>query len=227
MIMIRFILIFLFILAVGGCDLDKYTGYSYEGESLIETARVSGKVTNVFTGTPILRATLTFGNLTTYTDGDGNYLLVYPLATDDERDRPISVLVSRPDYFPIETEIVVYPDRNIHDFALIYAAPIIESSTLELIPQFQAVCYATILDYQGVDDIEKVEGTFTYESEGVKTVIQVPLNEDIRYSGNRARFRANLELTLQLYGTLVTKAYQITVLDKSGFSDTRDFIRPQ
>jgi hypothetical protein len=222
----RFVVGLLLILTVVRCDLEKFTGYNYEGESLVETARITGKVTNIFTGTPILRVTLKFGNFTTYTDGDGNYLLVYPLATDDERDRPISVVVSRPDYFPQETEIVVYPDRNIHDFALVYAAPIIESSSLEFTPPSDIVCYATILDYQGVDDIEKVEGIFTYESEGVQTVVHIPLDEDVRFSGTRARFKSNLEL-ITADGTLITKAYQIMVLDKEGFSDTQDFIRPQ
>jgi len=226
MITFRFILIIFLILVVGGCDLDKYTGYNYEGESLIETARITGNVTNTFTGTPILRATLKFGNLITYTDGEGDYLLVYPLGTGDERNRPITVVVSRPNYFQIETEIVVYPDKNIHDFALIYAAPIIESSSLELISQSEAICYATILDYQGVDDIENVEGVFTYEGEGVQTVVQIPLNEDIRFSPNRAQFISNVERISPLYGDLITKVYQITVLDKSGYADTRDFIRP-
>lgn len=223
---LRFVLIVSLMLLGGGCDLDKYTGYNYKGESPIETARITGNVTNTFTGTPILRATLRFGNLITYTDGKGNYLLVYPLATDDERDRPIPVVVSRPDYFQIESEIVVYPDKNVHDFALIYAAPIIESSNLEIVSQSNAVCYATIMDYQGVDDIEEVEGTFRYEGEGVSTVVQIPLNEDIRFSPNRAQFKSDLERVSPLYGDLTTIAYKITVLDKSGYSDTREFIRP-
>lgn len=226
MTIFRFIFFPLLILVAGGCDLDKYTGYNYQGESPIETARITGNVTNTFTGTPILRATLQFGDLITYTDGKGNYLLVYPLATDDERDRPIPVVVSRPDYFQIETEIVVYPDKNVHDFALIYAAPIIESSSLEFVPQSNAICYATIMDYQGVDDIEEVEGIFRYEAEGTSTPIPISLVEDVRFSENRAQFKCNVELELPLHGQLNSTAYQITVLDKSGYFDTRDFIRP-
>jgi len=221
----RLIIFVLVMTVILRCDIDKFTGYNYKGETPIETAIIAGNVKNIFTNTPVSFATLKFGEYITHADGSGNYSLVYPLGTDDERDKPIPLVVSRPNYFQIETEIIVYPSQNVHNFALVYAAPIIESSQLDFISSTMVVCYATILDYQGVDDIDSVEGVFRYESEGVLTLVPVQLNEDVRLSENRAQFKCNLDVVAS-EGNLNPKSYKITVIDKSGFSDSQDFIRP-
>lgn len=213
-------------LLVAGCDFDRFIGYDYDGESLIETTSISGKVVNAFTGVPVWNATVTFGEVTTHTDSHGDYLLIYPFGTDEERNRPVMVTVSKANHFPIATGVLIHPEPSVHNFSLEYAAPIIEYSRLQFDSPFQVTCYATIFDYQGVDDIEKFEAIFLFEKEKEKIFVPVPMEEDSRLSENRAQFKCTIQVLDTPYGSFNSRVWQVAVTDKSGFSATMEFIRP-
>ena len=99
-------LLFVLLLLIN-CDTDKFFGYNYDAESLIESTPVSGRITNIFTSVPVTSAKIKIGPYETLTDKDGDYLLVYPLGTDEERDKFIPIIVTAPNYFPDSLETII------------------------------------------------------------------------------------------------------------------------
>jgi len=207
-------------LALISCDLDKFVGYNYDAESLIGTVQISGLVTNSFTGLHVKNARIQFGNEATYSDIDGNYLIVYPLGTDEERNKIIPITVSAENYFQYADSTIIYPENKEFNFSLVYAAPIIESSSLVSTTD-SAICYATIFDYQGIADIATAFTVFSY--------LQWPLTAtrmmqiDSLDSENRAIYRCSIAIFDNENGGINTSTHKITVFDKEGFSDSRTF----
>jgi hypothetical protein len=213
------------LLTLINCDTDRFLGYNYEAESLVESAPISGRVTNIFTSAPVTSATIKIGSYETLTDINGGYLLVYSLGTDEERDRPIPVTVSAPNYFSKSLETIIYPQALELNFSLEYAAPIIESAVITPRDILTVNCDATVFDYQGVDDIDSVIAVFTYfDSLKARTEIPVDMTRLQILSQNRAAYQCTARYVNRLYGDLNTKGFQIIAKDKSGFVDIDNII---
>ena len=217
-------LLFVFLLYIN-CDTDKFFGYNYDAESLIESAPISGRITNIFTSVPVASAKIKIGPYETLTDKDGDYLLVYPLGTDEERDKFIPIIVTAPNYFPDSLETIIYPQPLEINFSLEYGAPNIESSSITQRDPVMVNCDATVFDYQGVDDIDTVTAVFTYfDTSNIRTELPVDMTRIQILSDNRAAYQCTTRIVNRPYGILNTKAWQIIATDKAGFIDIEDFI---
>ena len=88
------------------------------------------------------------------------------MGTAENRDQPVPVTISAPNYQTLNTSFIIYPEPTRLDFQLVYAAPIIEKNSLLLYKgldnEEQEICQAIIVDYQGINDIKEVKASFYY-----------------------------------------------------------------
>lgn len=152
-----FVLLMLF-----GCE--KFVGYNYDADPIPNTAVISGSLSNIFTDEPIIYAQVLVGSQTTKTDQDGQYLLYYAFESDEDRNKPVDVVFSAPNYYTLSKSYIIYPGQNQFDTQLTYAAPLIPQTAFVQIDSVDTflVCQALIFDYQGADDISSVKASFVY-----------------------------------------------------------------
>jgi hypothetical protein len=141
---------------------EKITGYNYDVKPLNNTVRVYGVVKNAFTGRAVEDALVEIGIQTTSTDIYGQYEVQYILGTAENRDQPVPVVISAPNYEILHTSFIIYPEPTRVDFQLVYAAPIIEKNALFATMGSNWYCQAIVKDFQGVNDIKKVTASFYY-----------------------------------------------------------------
>ncbi|MEJ2537058.1 MAG: hypothetical protein P8048_08415 [Calditrichia bacterium] len=145
---------------------EKITGYNYDVNPLNNTVRVYGEVINTFSGQAVEDALVQIGIQTTSTDIYGEYQVQYILGAAEDRNQPVPVAISAPNYETLNTSFIIYPEPTRLDFQLVYAAPIIEQNSLLLYRGLdnepQEICQAIIVDYQGVNDIKEVNASFNY-----------------------------------------------------------------
>lgn len=210
---------FIYAFLLTRCDSDKYLGYNYSAEKLDNRVTVAGQVQDFFTGLPVANATVNFGGILTFTLADGSYRLEYPLQADESFGRAVPVTFSRDKYFPLQNSLVIYPVDNTLDARLVYAAPIIRSSTFQ-----DSVCTATVFDYQGVADIDSVLAMFTYVDvdSGYTIPRTFPMQLLSQPDDNTGIFQTIVKDSLDI-GTLDRYRYSIFAIDKSNFTDTRFF----
>lgn len=201
------------------CESDKYLGYNYSAEKLDNRVTVTGQVQDFFTGLPVANATVNFGGVITSTLADGSYRLIYPLQADESFGRAVPATFRRDKYFPLQSSLVIYPLDNILDVRLIYAAPIIRSSTFQ-----DSICTATVFDYQGAGDIDSVFASFTYvDTDSDYTFIHTyPMQLLNLIDDNTGLFHAVVKDSLN-NGQLDRHRYGIFAIDKSNYSDSRFF----
>jgi len=201
------------------CDSDKYLGYNYSAEKLDNRVIVAGQVRDFFTGQPVANTTVNFGGVITSTLADGSYQLVYLLQADEGFGRAVPVIFSRDKYFPLQSSLVIYPQDNSLDARLVYAAPIIRSSTFQ-----DSVCTATVFDYQGVTDIDSVFAMVTYVDvdSGYTVPRTFPMPLQSQLDDNTGVFQTVVKDSLDA-GRLDRHRYRIFAIDKSNFTDARFF----
>lgn len=155
-----FIIIFIIVFALflTGCDLQKLWGYEYKSDPTPESAKIYGRVTNNLTSEPIKDAVITIQNKMTSTDENGNYTIYYHYTEEEDRNVPVSLKITQPNYLPVDSAIVIFPVNEIN-VGLSYASPIIQKICMvDSIYRFQAI----VFDYQGFDDIENVIAHLAY-----------------------------------------------------------------
>jgi hypothetical protein len=156
-----FFLIFLFLI-LEGCE--RYIGYNYDVESIGEKARVFGSIKNIYTGEPVISANIQIGIFRTSSDHNGSFLIFYNLGTDEERNKPVPVSVTATDYYPYNDEILIFPQDNMIDIQMVYAAPIIVKHYGGWHQSLSGITYlvlqAEVTDYQGINTLDSVQATF-------------------------------------------------------------------
>jgi hypothetical protein len=203
------------------CDTDKYFGYSYNADLPDNEVTISGKVINTFTEQMVSGAIVNINGQTTETDFQGEYLFTYTVAEDEGYSRPIPVIISKENYFPLHTSLIIYPtDDNILDARLIYAAPIIQESTF-----IDSICSAQIFDYQGVNDIDSVFTIHAYidSDSGYAFLDTLPMPLVNILDANTGLFQTVVPDCVGTGQLAVTARYQILAIDKSGYRDIRMF----
>ena len=198
-----------------GCDTDKYFGYNYEADQLIQSSTIFGTVLMSYTSTPVENAKIQFGNQTTLSDEQGKYTLDYIFEDDEDRDKSIDVIVSADKYITHITSIVIYPVENQLDISLVYAAPIIEKSIL-----FGNICQAIVTDYQGAEDIKSgiVYVYFNFSPMGYTYEKPYNINVVKTISENTSYFQCIVDSSLDEYG-YITKKYKLVFEDWHGYSN--------
>lgn len=203
------------------CDTEKYLGYSYNADLPDNSVTISGKVVNTFTDQLVEGAIVDVNGQTTGTNYYGEYSFTYVVAIDEGYSRPIPVTVTKENYFPLHTSLVIYPtDDNVLDARLVYAAPIIQQSTY-----VDSICSAEVFDYQGVNDIDSVFTINAYidADSGYAFLDTLPMPRTNILDANTGLFQVvvpDCVGTGQLAGSV---RYQILAIDKSNFRDIRMF----
>jgi hypothetical protein len=210
---------------------ERFTGYKYDADEVSLIAEVAGKVTNVFTEKPIYQAKVSIGSITTQTDENGEYIIYYKLDENENRDKPVWITISSPNYQVYIDSLILYPTKATLDVELIYASPIIQKQILyewfrlKPIPKDSSnydtlyVCQALIFDYQGESDIYQVKVDFVYHD----VILNLPRFETIimeyaqKQSDNAAYFHGYAN-KINRTDWLFQYKCSIKAYDKSGHS---------
>lgn len=140
---------------------DKYISYSYEAESIASKSNVDGMVYDIHQHIKVSNAEISIGGVTTFSDKDGLYNLEYILGVDDQRDKPVKVLVTAPNYLPLDTGIVFYPGPRDLDLIMEYGAPRIQKIWMG-VTIGQVEVQVQVRDFQGIDNIDYIRSKSYY-----------------------------------------------------------------
>ena len=207
-----------------GCET--FTGYNYESESVADKSRVYGTVRNTYNTSELVNnAQMSIGYLSTKTDSSGQYDVEYIISTDDNRNQPVPIIITAPNYHELHTDFLVFPPESKLDLYLEYGAPIIEKIWIG-IPE-EIVHQVLITDYQGIENINRVStGIYyvKYNDPQIRIeVVEMQLYEQI--SENSAYFYATAPLTIEgdwFYDPVDPTHIQFEVRDQDGFVTTID-----
>ena len=196
----------------------KVTGYNYDVKPLNNTIRVYGVVKNAFTDLAVEDAIIQIGIQTTSTDIYGEYQLQYILGTAEDRDQPVPITISAPNYERLDTSTVLYPQLTKLDFQLKYAAPIIEKNALFQTFGMDWYCQAIVTDYQGISDIKNVTASFYYiQPNNPKSFfISYNLNFVGSFNNLTGRYQLNVPFTYNEDWYLYVDRYQLEAIDYEG-----------
>jgi hypothetical protein len=147
------------LLLVIGCE--KYVSYSYEAESIASKSNVDGMVYDIHQKIPVANAEIYIGGFTTVSDNEGLYQLEYILGVDDQRDKPVNIIVTAPNYLPLDTGIVFYPGPRDLDLILEYGAPQIQKIWMG-ITIGQVEVQVQVRDFQGFDNLDYIRTKLYY-----------------------------------------------------------------
>lgn len=210
----------LFLWFIPSCDYDRFIGYDIEAQDLLETTRISGKVTNYYTDQPVFSARLKIGSLEALTNLNGQYQITYVFTADEARNKPIAVSVEATNFFPENDSILISPLGNELNFTLRYAAPIIlrvarRISVIETDKEwlkYRVICQAVLMDYQGITNISQAFASFYYHE--AADTLKVPLFIKSILSNNTANYQG-------IYEGMITfdLNYDVIAEDFDGFSD--------
>lgn len=214
---ILYALILLMFLVLTGCDSEKFLNFNYEAERLSKRARVSGVITNKFTGFGVAFARVQIDDQETMSDSAGGYQMEYILSADADQGREIPLRIEAENYHILEMRRVFYPEETRLDVELEYGAPIVEAAVMVN----ARICQALVFDYQGMDNIATVTVRLHYRDDS-NNIVQTR-DVIMSYRGEEApglgRFQADVPAD---YPRRDGDFIIVTALDKDGFSDTLD-----
>jgi len=202
------------ILILYGCDFDKYLGYDNKAQELLNTAAVSGSITNFYTDDPVSNALVKVGQQETLTNSNGLYSLNYVLTDDEERNKPVHIHISAHNYYPDSITTLIEPLDNMYNFQLRYAAPMIKDIVRQQY-RFFDICQAIVSDYQGWQDIDSVYALF-YPLSGEQPV-KVPLALVYNDGQNTGYYQVTYEKE-----TTMDLPYSVIAVDFDKYTDRLD-----
>lgn len=216
----------LFLFLLSACE--QYFGYNYDVTAPDNSISIYGVVQNTFTGASVDSALVEIGNQQTYTDAFGDFRIIHQIQTDDERNRPVSITVSAPNYLSYSGSVIIYHEDIRHNVSLDYAAPVIDSSFVSVdANNTRLLCQVFLHDYQGIFDVRIVRGSFFYEKEGEHVYKQLDI--ELTYHGYLSAIAAEFTGYVPKYlgdnWTLLGRGffYYIYAEDNEGYSVRRRF----
>ncbi len=220
--MLRMLLLFLLFFLT---SCEKYVGYNLDAEPLPVTVRISGSVRDFYTNQPLEGVRVRFGDYQTSTDQSGFYQLDYPYGTDEERNKPVELLVILKKYLPFHESVILPPITYIRDFRLVRGAPIIQKVVL---PPFTTnsgrqiyVCQAQVKDYQGVVDIQLVEALVYYQFPGNPHLSKYRKELTLVYElSDTTAYYEGIFPPFLSDGSTIYRRYEIYAVNRSGLADT-------
>ncbi len=207
---------------------EKFTSFDYESEKIGSHSVISGRVQNVFDRTPVDGANMNIGIMQTNTDENGKYLVDYIIGVDEERNKPIDIIIDAENYYPLDTTLIIFPPEMQFNLKMIYAAPIIESAWIGVIPIIlpispdpflSPVTQVLLSDYQGIATIDSIITTFYYAKPGapeIKTV-SIMMQQDSVLSENAALYQAIGPSHIDIDYRYYNRSLEIYVSDNEGF----------
>ncbi len=215
------ILLVFFIITIFSCDFEKFIDSKYDAQPLPTTAKIYGKVFNIFDSQPVDDAQILITNQATFTDTAGNYLFYYYFQGDEDRDKKIPISIKASRYIQLNTNSVIYPTNKL-DFHIEYGAPIIQS-----IARIDSFCQAIIFDYQGYENIATVTGKFFYRRQGERVpslITELAMTGYETDSTNIGFFQCKVDTSIPGYGSLI-RTFYVYASDKHAFRDSTTYAR--
>lgn len=216
----RLPMICLMMVMFNNCDTNKFLGYDYEAEQVKQSVEISGKITNVFTGMPVTDALVIVENVPDSTDQLGEFQLQVLLGEDERSGRPAAIAVRSEKYFPLDTMAVIYPEGNMVEQSLVYAAPIVLESSLDSNYHSRAILF----DYQGVNDIVSVQclGYYLHSipNSNLPAWIVFDMIRTEILDANTAVYEGELDDEI---GTLIFDRLRIRVIDRDNYQEEAIF----
>lgn len=212
------LLVLLMLPALFGCE--KFVGFKYQADVQTRTVKIFGQVINTFTGKAIEHARVQVGVQKTYTDSDGNYLIFYPLGTDEDRNKPVPVTISAENYQTYSGQLILLPTDTELSVDLIYLAPTILENAIFPLGRDGLICQARVLDYQGADDIDSVAAILYYDKNGEpnRRVLKIPMILVMRNPDRSAFYQCVAAANLG-DDWAFSKDYEIRATDQEGYTD--------
>jgi len=220
----RFIIriwVFFVLLVLFGCE--KFVGYNYEADPISDTAVIRGSISNIFTDEPVIYAQVLVGSQTTRTNQDGQYLMYYAFEGDEDRNKPVDVVFSAPNYYSLSKRYIIYPGHNRFDARLTYAAPLIQKTAFVQIDSLETflVCQVLIFDYQGAEDIVSATISFFYLNFVQKEIFFVEEEmEFVKKYSDQACFYQVIYTPMEGEVIRFENRCSIVAIDKEEYSDT-------
>lgn len=202
-----------------GCE--KFTEYNYDSDSIGHSSHIYGTVLNTFYPyQPVKNARVELGYLTFYADSLGKYDINYILGVDDNRNKPVDIVVSAPDYHDLVTEIIVQiPEQNLN-LNLDYAAPKIDSIWIGV--QSNVYHQVIVTDNQGFENIQSVVTIFYYANifdPVIKTrTMEMTFKGVVLESNISAYYQAVPSASYEEGWHYTNRWINFVVIDKDGFS---------
>lgn len=202
-------------------NCDNFWGYDYDADPIPNSAPISGKITNLFTNEPVYDAKVQAGSQSTHTNENGEFLLHYSYMSDEERNKPVHVTVTAANYFSYSRTIIIFPQDNVFNAALEYAAPLISKAVL--VDYFgdgdTFVCQALVKDYQGAEEIASVLGSFLYwnTDTNMAQVDDVAISFDHTFSDLEAYYQLIYHPITEYENLSFLQRVSIVVTDSSGY----------
>lgn len=217
-------LIIIFLLLTS-CEPEKYWGSQLEGEALLETARISGQVTNFYTAEGVSGARLKFAETETAANIYGFYYLNYILSEDELRNKPVPVTITANNYYP-HSDILTLNSADLElNYVLKYGAPLILRKAF--VPAnlgLSALVQAEVLDYQGAESITEVMVRLYQEKpqQGYEYYPMRRLGSDNTLSAN---YSVNVPFSVdyKAAGFEYHQSFDLIVVDNEAFDDTVHF----
>ncbi len=141
---------------------EEFTKYNLEGSSPEVLIRINGVISDYYSGEPVKDAEVQIGPRATLTNINGQFRLHFPLGTDENRDKPVPIIIHAYNYETYFEEKVIYPEDTEINFDLVYAAPIISDVEITNDGKGNYICRAKITDYQNASSIVNVQMSFRY-----------------------------------------------------------------
>jgi len=207
------------------CEPEKYWGSQLEGEALLETARISGQVTNHHTGEGVPETRLKFAETETATNFYGFYFINYILSDDELRNKPVPLTISANNYYP-DTDNLFLDGSDLElNYELIYGAPFVQRKAF--IPgsfTFTAQIQAEVMDHQGGESITDVT-VCLYRLRPQKGPEYYPMRRigsDHELSANYS-VQVPFSVDYSAAGFEYHQSFELIVTDNEAFDDTVHF----
>ena len=200
---------------------EKFTGYNYDSESIADQSRVYGTIRNIYNSTErVVNAHVEIGYITTRTDSSGDYDVDYIISTDDNRNKPVEIFITAPNYHDLQTDFLVFPPESNIDLYMEYGAPIIEKIWIGV--PGKIVHQVLVSDYQGIDNIQSVTTGIYYVKFGDQEVRieTIKMKLYMKLSDNSAYYNATALPTIPngwFYDSADPTHIQFTVTDLDSF----------
>ncbi len=221
----KILLLFLSVLTLmmfSSCDNEKFLNYNYEAEAVAQSVTVTGNIQNIFTDAPVNDALVTLEGQATVTNDNGLFSLNYFTGFDEGLSRPVDVTITADKYYPLETEVVIYPEGTEINEKMVYGAPIVLEATLDSATHYSR---AIIRDYQGVENIDSVYAWGWYLAVVYGSNLWRWIPQEMTFVRNIDANTAEYEVYLSReVGLLIYSRMQIYATDQEGFKEQQIFL---
>ena len=205
------------------CDTDKYLSSNISTEPDHDKTKVSGTVLRFDTGDPVENAVVQFAYHRGETNTQGYFEIEVEYGQDNDRNSLAPVVIQAEKYIDFYEFEYLLPIPKNYVFTIYWAPPILLRNALLSDPEGppKKILQAIVRDYEGLDNIDRVYSTFTFEETAIRPeeVLEIPLHFISVEDSLTGFFQSDIFSRGILSGRNYIN-YPIIKTDKSGYTDT-------